>query len=97
MQLNALLEKHKPYSTSDRLDEVLRPFLTKNQRALNQLRDKSKEMLDGYKALCEFFGDDPATESQEFFGRIDEFIKYGERAHKVWVGTSCPLVLTLVL
>ncbi len=32
-------------------------------------------MLDSFRELCTFFGDDPATESEEFFGRIDEFIK----------------------
>src|SRR5690606_28470130 len=35
----------------------------------------SKRMLSSFEELCQFFGDDATTTSEEFFGRIDEFIK----------------------
>ena len=74
-KVNSLLAKHSPFSASDGLSSALSPFVRQNEQRVKDLRIQSKEMTEKFSSLCEFFGDDPSTTSEEFFGRIDEFIK----------------------
>lgn len=90
-QVTSLIAKHVPFSAVDALDPTLNPFIASAKPRLDRLRaqvfvffriflssclkKKAKTMTESFRELCTFFGDDPTTESEEFFGRIDEFIK----------------------
>ncbi len=74
-RVNTLMAKFHPVSSADNFESVMMPFISGSKSKLEALRAQAKQMGEKFRELCIFFGDDPTTESEEFFGRIDEFIK----------------------
>jgi Formin Homology 2 Domain len=77
------IPRHRePDEENDKFYEVMKAFMNINLPLFTQLGAVKDTMLDSFAQSVDFFGEDPATTSEGFFGIFCQFIITFDRARK---------------